>query len=374
MMLHEGRGALKSLEKFAESNWRFFLVRGKASYQSSGAKAFVEQYVGNRVVCEFADFETNPKLEDVVAGCRLFQGSTANAVLAVGGGSVLDMGKLVGLFSAQTSDPESFPGSGEAVYKSAFPIIAVPTTAGTGSEVTNFAVMYVKGNKYSVCDESILPHSAIVDPVLTDKLPQDETANSGLDAVCQAVEALWSTNSTSESERLAKESLSLSLNAINAAASTGDKESRDQMAKAATLAGKAINITKTTAPHALSYALTSDYGVPHGHAVAHFLGPLICFNDSVNEENCNDSRGVGFVREKMKSIFRIFGADSAEEARLSFESIVRNLGLTLNLSSIGVSDDSDVQRLADKVNLERLANNPRRMERAELITMYKERM
>ena len=374
MAVLEGRDSIHSLKSLIADDWNFLLVRGKASYQTSGARSIIDLQIADHIAGEFFDFDPNPKLSDVQAGVCQFERSNANAILAIGGGSVIDMGKLIGLFAAQPEGSVVFPPDTPNNYLRAFPIVVLPSTSGTGSEVTNFAVMYKDGKKFSICDQSILPHIAIIDPALTDNLPSYITACSGLDAFCQAVESIWSSNSSPESEPLAVESLRLTLQWLERAVSVGDMDSRDGMAKSATLAGRAINITKTTAPHALSYGLTSFFGVPHGHAVAHFIGPLLRFNEQVTTFDCADDRGVSFVRSKLELIYDALGVKSANQAKSRIESMIERVGLTFNLKKVGVSEESELQMLASQVNLERLANNPRRMSHDDLLSVLHESM
>ncbi|MDA8698466.1 phosphonoacetaldehyde reductase [Rhodopirellula sp.] len=374
MTVLEGRDSIHSLKSLVTEDWKLLLVRGKTSFETSGARSVIDCQIADHIAGEFFDFDPNPKLRDVEEGIRQFERSKANAILAIGGGSVLDMGKLIALFAAQPKRSATFSPETSVNYLAAFPIIAVPSTSGTGSEVTNFAVMYKDGKKFSICDQSIQPHIAIIDPALTDNLPSYVTACSGLDAFCQAVESIWSTNSNSHSERFAKESLRLTLQWLERAATVGDVDARDGMAKAATLAGRAINITKTTAPHALSYGLTSIFGVPHGHAVAHFIGPLIRFNEQVTAVDCVDRRGVDFVKSKLALIYDALGVKSATQAKARIEAMIECVGLTSKLKKVGVSEESELQMLANQVNLERLANNPRRMSHEDLLSVLHESM
>src|SRR5207248_4789041 len=122
--------------------------------------------------------------------------------------------------------------------------------------------------KYSVCHEFLLPDIAIVDPILTHKMSPRLTAITGMDALSQAIESYWSIHSTEESKGYAREAIRIIVDQLPKAVNEPTNDSRLAMARASHLAGKAINVTRTTAPHALSYALTSRFGVPHGQAVS----------------------------------------------------------------------------------------------------------
>ena len=128
---------------------------------------------------------------------------------------------------------------------------------------------------------------------------------------------------------------------------------------AAHLAGKAINITKTTAPHALSYALTSQHGLPHGMAVAITLAPLLAFNADLTDEDCTDPRGTGDVRDRIARILNILGTDNVKDAVASITSLLTQIDCPTTWDVAGVSVD-DLQTIVESVNVERLSNNPRR--------------
>ena len=246
------------------------------------------------------------------------------------------------------------------------PLVAVPTTSGSGSEATHFAVVYIERKKYSVAHRSLRPSVAIVDPLLTYGLSPRLTAIAGMDALCQAIESLWSVGSCAESESWASEAVTLIMAILEVAVLKPTPASRESMSRAAHLAGKAIDITKTTAPHALSYALTTEYGIPHGHAVALTLGSLLEFNFNVSDENSNDSRGASHVREVLKTICSLMGARDCAESRESIGRLMDSIGLETHLGPLGITTPLMCATLAARVNPERLANNPRLATREQL--------
>ena len=147
-------------------------------------------------------------------------------------------------------------------------LIAIPTTSGSGSEATHFAVVYVGGEKFSVAHPIyMLPNVVVLNPSLTYSMDSYQTALSGVDAFAQAMESYWSVNSTEESKKYSIEALELIIEHLPLAVNYNDN-SRDIMLHAANLAGKAINIAKTSGAHAISYVLTSKFNIPHGQAVA----------------------------------------------------------------------------------------------------------
>src|SRR5262249_51347864 len=153
--------------------------------------------------------------------------------------------------------PEGVVADGLPLLNRGLPLVAIPTTAGSGSEATPFAVLYVGHVKHSIAGPAMLPDVAIVDPSLTDSMSPALTAVTGMDAFSQAVESYWCIHSTERSKAYARRAIALVLEHLEVAVTAPREENRRAMSKAAHLAGRAIAITKTTGAHALSYPLTS---------------------------------------------------------------------------------------------------------------------
>ena len=149
-------------------------------------------------------------------------------------------------------------------------------------------------------------------------MPPTITADTGLDALCQAIESLWSVQSTSESIDYATQSIRLAWKHLEAAVLHPCEEDRRAMSQAAHLAGKAINISKTTAPHAISYTITSKFGVAHGRAVALTLGALLAFNGEISDADCTDDRGAEYVRQTVHTIVNLLGFETVRETEHGF--------------------------------------------------------
>ena len=339
-----------------------FLVTGNGSFTNSGAERRL-QYLLGRNVTRFNRFTTNPDIRDVERGIRLYNQVQPDYVVTVGGGSVIDMAKLVrGL--ANVSHPEEHLREGKPIDTTNVPLIAIPTTSGSGSESTPYAVAYINGLKYSFHHNSNVPDEIVLDPTLTKSLPIKQTASSGFDALSQAVEAYWSVNSTDESKQHSKKAIGLVLNNLEKVVSCSDDlYSRKAMMIAANEAGKAIAIAKTTASHAISYSMTSRFGIPHGHAVVLTLGDILEYNAGVSEKDCVDSRGVDYVKTTMSEIVDMFKAKTPEEAKERIKILMRSVGLKTTLKEVGVSD---VDTIIREVNLQRLKNNPRKLEEKDL--------
>lgn len=198
-----------------------------------------------------------------------------DVVVAIGGGSIIDSAKAVMAGYANHSRVEELMNH-TTKFSHALPLIAVPTTSGTGSEVTRAAAITHNGNKQPIFDDTLYPSIAIVDPVLTRGCPPALTASCGFDVLSHAVESLMHRNSNPMSESFAKDALKLCVKFFRQAYDQPDNiEARTAMSMASMKAGLAIASSGCTAAHAFSYLLSSDYGIPHGEACAFSLDKLV---------------------------------------------------------------------------------------------------
>ena len=309
----------------------------------------------------FSDFETNPKLKDIKKGISIFKKAKPNVVIAVGGGSVIDVAKAINALATNKSDPADYITGKEKITKPGKPLIAIPTTSGSGSEATHFAVVYIGKTKYSLAHEYILPNYALIDPQLTLTLPPQITASSGLDALGQAIEAYWSVNSTPVSKRYSSAALKIILPNLVKAVRAPTSRSRMAMSQASHLAGKAINLAKTTACHAISYPITAYFGVPHGHAVGLTLSSLLKYNAGISQNDTLDKRGVVYVKKAIKDLAKlIVGKNDVAEAATTIDGILTGVGLETRLSRLNIKTDQDIELIIKNgFNPDRVKNNPR---------------
>lgn len=256
-----------------------------------------------------------------------FKKNANQALLAIGGGSVIDLAK--GIIYRCIADRLPVPF-----------FVAVPTTAGSGTEATHFAVVYSGKKKQSLVHQSLLPRIAVLDPVLTYFLPSYQSAVSGMDVITQAVESFWNKNSNTESKQYAEQAIILWNEYFIKAVVKNDETAREKMLYASHVAGKAINITRTTGPHALSYYLTANHIIPHGQAVGLFL-PLFFIYNNAPKELCN-----------------LFGQGNATETAYFIKQKMKEAGLAIDLASLEVNKEVVIDDLLDEVNEERFANNP----------------
>lgn len=316
---------------------KVFLLTGKHSYTASGAQKYIEDALQDIEVLHYSDFAALPLYEDIMRGVERYKDFAPDLVIAVGGGHVLDIAKAINFLSSKK------------------PLLAIPTTAGSGSEATQFAVIYKDGVKHSLEDAEILPTFVIVDPTLSFSVPKEIAIPSALDALAQSIESYWSKSSTEESRAYAKEALTLIWGNIVEAIEQRSEEAMTSLSIGAHLAGKAINISKTTACHALSYGLTYHHHVPHGIAVALFLPTLYCYNSKKDDS--------------FSELNHIMGCKSSTDAAAELQTLLARFGI-VGLKSWGVKE-SGIPFLVSQVNAKRLGNNPRRITEQDIFTFYK---
>lgn len=229
----------------------------------------------------YSQITTNPDLEDLELLTEQYIDKKISKIIALGGGSVLDSAKVLSVtLVADIEKPLVSVLREKLLYswKDNLSVIAIPTTAGTGAEVTPFATIWDNKfqQKYSVSGDAIFPHIALLDAKLTLSLSYEQTLYSGLDAVSHALESLWNKNRTLVSELYAIKSLQLALHALPLVCEESNNiDARVKMQQASFLAGFAISQTKTAIAHAISYPLTSYYSVPHGLACSFTLKNII---------------------------------------------------------------------------------------------------
>ncbi len=297
----------------------------------------------------------NPDFIGLTESCRLYAAARrpVEAIVALGGGSVIDAAKVLaaadGDFARVRRHLETGAG-GEAL--AATPIVAVPTTAGTGSEVTSWATVWdtEAKKKYSLARESLYPETALVDPHLMLGLPRDLTISTGLDALSHALESIWNTNANPVSSALAETAAREILEALPVLANDlRDAELRTRMSRAALLAGLAFSNTKTALAHALSYHLTLHHGVPHGIACSFSL-PLVMRAVIGCDPACD------------AALARIFGPDlEAGAARL--DALLQALGVSRRAADHGVAAQDWLALIDDALAGERGRNFIGRRER-----------
>ncbi len=309
----------------------------------------------------FSNFSPNPTIEQVACAVETFNKTSCDAIIAIGGGSAIDVAKCVKLFSSldksEWLNPQKYVDNGVL-------LIAVPTTAGTGSESTRYSVIYSNGEKQSVRHSSIVPNVAVLDGTLLKNLPDYQKKCTFLDALSQAIEGWWSVHSTPSSIKNSKKAIKLLLNNVGGYLG-GNEGCAKKVLLGANYSGRAINVTQTTAAHAMSYKLTSLYSIPHGLAVALCL-PKIWSYMINNFDKCTDVRGEQYLQKTFSDIAYALCKDTSPRLAIKF---FEELVLAFGLKAPNVAE-SDIVTLAKSVNVTRLGNNPISLEFDAIKNLY----
>lgn len=331
---------------------KFLLVKDGA-YDFFGLNDFFDKYPH----IEFSGFTSNPLYEQVCAGVKLFNKEACELIVAVGGGSTIDVAKCIKLFCKMN---HSINYLKQDAVDSNIILIAVPTTAGTGSESTCHAVIYYKGIKQSISHLSIIPNYAVLESSFLKTLPVYQKKCTMLDALCQAIESWWSVNSTDESKEYSKKVIESICSNWEDYIFKNTDASATQIMAASNYAGRAINITATTAAHAMSYKITSLYHFPHGHAVA------ICMLEVwkyvlLHTDDCIDARGSSYLRKTLSQISELITLDQ-------FKTMLVRLDMQYPESR---NKENEIEILVNSVNLLRLRNNPVALNTNVMKEMYR---
>jgi alcohol dehydrogenase class IV len=308
----------------------------------------------------FDQVQADPPVGVVRAAVEAARAFDADGVVGLGGGSSLDTAKLVALLARSDQALQDLYGA-DLARGGRLPLIQVPTTAGTGSEVTWVSVVTSEANeKKAIYSPQLLPDVALLDAELTLGMPPRVTAATALDAMVHAIEAYTSrTRKNVVSDALAVKGLELLGANIRRVVDDGsDVEARSAMLQGSMLAGMAFVNATVAAVHALSYPLGARFHVPHGHSNALVMGPVFRFNMPVAQkayaELAND-------------------AEAAEAFVSELENLVASVGLETRLSELGVTE-GDLPGMADEVTVgiqRLLANNPRDMSFDDVVSLYR---
>ena len=300
----------------------------------------------------YSEIEPNPQLRGAAEAAKLARKTEAEAIIGMGGGSTLDTAKFASAAACSELTPE------ECYEKVIFPerhlrVIAIPTTAGTGSEVTQVSVMSRDAEKKTMNNPVFMPVAAIVDPKLMLTVPPRTTMMTGLDALSHAIEGFWSVNHQPIPDLYAEEAIRLILKYLERSFRDGsDLEARSAMAFAATLGGLAFALPKTAGCHACSYPLSQDYHLPHGEACAFTLDSFVRINTS----------------PRMEEMLRRTGVSGSEELIERIRAFKAMVGLRSKLSDLG---EVDLDKLAaDCAAHALMRNNPVKMTAGDLRAMF----
>jgi len=364
-----GSGSIKRLRDEVERlKLQKPLIVTDSMLQKAGAVGQVADELGSIEFGIYAGVQPEPEIQLVAECCNQFKTNDHDGLIAVGGGSAIDIAKAVSAVAHQDANIESLFGT-DLVPAKGPPVIAIPTTAGTGSEVTNIAILSDKRAqlKKGIVSDYILPDVAIVCPELTATMPKPVTAASGIDALVHGLEAYISLNASPITDALAlgairmiTASLPLAYNEPNNLAA------RDSMATGSLMAGMAFGSAGVGAVHAMAYPIGGRFNIAHGVSNALLLPYVMKWN----RESC---------LEKFRDIAEAMGIDthglSSQEASTravsKMDSLCRQVEIPKGLSTIGIPESALPEMAADAVKIDRLMkNNPRKLSEKDIFDIY----
>ncbi len=329
--IYFGEGSLKELKEAKNLGKSALLVTGKHFAIRSGLLKRVESILLNNGIrsIEFCDVEENPSVETVEKGGELAREKKCDFVIGLGGGSSIDTAKGIAVLATNPGGLREYFGN-EKLKNPLLPVLAIPTTSGTGSEVTRYAVIndWQAQTKKVVSSFSILPKIAIIDPSLTLTLPKNLTASTGMDAFSHAIEGYLSTDANSLTEIFSREAINLIKRYLPPLMKENNPSLREKLSLAAFYAGIVINRTGTIIVHGMGYSLTLDYGLQHGAANALLLPYVMGYLGKKK-----------VYQEKLKEILR------TTKVKESLLKLNRRLNLPLTLKEVGVKKE-DLKTLA----------------------------
>lgn len=365
-----GNGSISKVgEEAARFGNRALVVTGKSSSSRTGSLVTVLSALGAAGVSGvvFAQVESDPSVETVHSGVKLAREEKCNVIVALGGGSPLDAAKGISLLLSNGGDIRDFEF--KIPEKDGMPIIAVPTTAGTGSEITRFTVITDTERKVKMLIQGagLIPKVALLDPELTLSMPAHVTAATGMDALTHAIEAYVSKIATPLSDVHALEAIRLiGEHLVTAVTAPDNLTAREGMLRGQMQAGMAFGNASVGLVHSMSRPLGAHFGIPHGQGNAMLLPVVVDYNRLAAPERYRDiALALG------EDVDGLTLRDAAKSAALALEDLFDDTGLERRLSAFGVKE-SDIDRLAaDALASGSTKMNPRTPDKEAIAELYR---
>lgn len=346
-----GAGVLGQLKEIANTMGleRGILVSDPFFAKNGLADKIMKENEG-LLVCMYSDISPNPETTEVDACAQIMRDNKVQFTVALGGGSSMDCAKAASTVCFTEDSIEKYHMTGVVLPKEHLPIIAVPTTAGTGSEVTCVSVLsnHAQGKKGPINNDNFYPAIALIDPELTYTLPKYQTASCGIDVLCHALEGFWSKGHQPICDALALHACRLVFTYLRRAYEDGsDKEAREKLAEASVIAGMAFTLPKTTSSHACSFPLTNFYHIPHGEA----CGLTLDYFARVN------AKDTGVEGQRINEFARQLGFKDMLEMADEIQKLKKDLHLRTDLKEFKLTDEQ-VEELVQTSHHPNMLNNP----------------
>ncbi|MCK5057872.1 MAG: phosphonoacetaldehyde reductase [Candidatus Aminicenantes bacterium] len=359
-----GEGALRQVTGIIKNYRRILLFNDQAAFKACGAEEFFLPIIEKFPIHILSYSGKALPLEDIQ---QLYDKNkhirNIDLIVAVGGGTVIDLSKIYSLaYSNRLIDLDIILG--DKIPENKIDLVFIPTTAGTGSEATSFAVVYKDKKKYSILHPTLLPKYTILDPGLLTSLPEEILNATVLDALAQGIESMWAAGGTAESREYAGMAIS---NILAGLAETERMKKSEAFQLGAHFSGKAINISKTTLPHAISYPLTSHFGIPHGIAVFLTLPKIAELNYHIAATAMQPGLNPEQHRKNFLTLFKLFEVPDIAGLTGKFKNIMEKFNVKTRLRNYGLKKD-DLSRIAENSYTKgRSDNNPRKIDRKTIL-------
>lgn len=345
-----GVGKIKELpsilEKFKAQN--ILLISAPSMVRNGMAQKIMDAAKG-KIKAIFSDIQPNPTVQNTDQCVKVLREHNCDFAVALGGGSILDCAKVACFVASTTNMTEVYFTKQQPISQKGIPFIAIPTTSGTASEITNVSVLTdtVHDIKAPLASDFLYPIYALIDPTLTVSCPQKVTASSGLDVIAHSLEAFYGKKHQPYTDMAAEYAAKLAFeNLLIAYHEPDNLEARTKMSLASVTAGMAFNLTQTAAAHACSYPLTQNFGVPHGEACALTL-PIFWILNSTGPEG-----------KRLEEFSRRLGFEDAKDLANRIDEMKKEMRMRMTIEEAGVTTSEDLELLVANSFAPNMKNNP----------------
>lgn len=345
-----GVGKIKELpsilEKFKAQN--ILLISAPSMVRNGMAQKIMDAAKG-KIKAIFSDIQPNPTVQNTDQCVKVLREHNCDFAVALGGGSILDCAKVACFVASTPNMTEVYFTKQQPISQKGIPFIAIPTTSGTASEITNVSVLTdtVHDIKAPLASDFLYPIYALIDPTLTVSCPQKVTASSGLDVIAHSLEAFYGKKHQPYTDMAAEYAAKLAFeNLLIAYHEPDNLEARTKMSLASVTAGMAFNLTQTAAAHACSYPLTQNFGVPHGEACALTL-PIFWILNSTGPEG-----------KRLEEFSRRLGFEDAKDLANRIDEMKKEMRMRMTIEEAGVTTSEDLELLVANSFAPNMKNNP----------------